>query len=88
MPQADFSIKMNDEVACNLKELAEVARSDKQNTTEMDLNEIYSTARNPFKTGYGPSNISLLHSFHFVAEVSVDNAKSFRAWCQETGICK
>ena len=41
---------MNDEVARYLKERAEVARSDKQNTTEMDLNEIYSTTRNAFKT--------------------------------------
>ena len=48
MPQADFSRKMNDEVARYLKEGAEVARSDKQNTTEMDLDLVYSTTRNAF----------------------------------------
>ena len=40
-------MKMNDEVARYLKERAEVARSVKQNTTEMDLsNEVFSTTRN------------------------------------------
>ena len=48
MPQADFATKMNEEVARYLKERAEVARSDKQNTTEMDLDEVYSTTRKAF----------------------------------------
>ena len=39
---------MNDEVACYLKERAEVARSDKQNTTAMDLDKVYSTTLNAF----------------------------------------
>ena len=39
---------MNEEVARYLKERAEVARSDKQNTTEMDLDEVYSTTRKAF----------------------------------------
>ena len=39
---------MNDEVARYLKERAEVVRSDKQNTTEMDLEEVCSTTRNAF----------------------------------------
>ena len=39
---------MNDEVVRYLKERAEVARSDKQNTTEMDLDEVCSTTRNAF----------------------------------------
>ena len=37
-----------DEVACYLKERAEVARSDKQNTTAMDLDKVYSTTLNAF----------------------------------------
>ena len=39
---------MNDEVARYMKELAEVVRSDKQNTTEMDLDKVCSTTRNAF----------------------------------------
>ena len=37
---------MNDEVARYFKERAEAARSDKQNITEMDLDEVCSTTRN------------------------------------------
>ena len=39
---------MNDEVARYLKDCVEVVTSDKQNTTEMDLDEVCSTARNAF----------------------------------------
>ena len=39
---------MKDEVARYLKERAEVARSDKQNTTAMDLDEVYSTTLDAF----------------------------------------
>ena len=39
---------MNDEVALYLKERAEVVISDKQSTTEMDLDEVCSTTRNAF----------------------------------------
>ena len=39
---------MKDEVARYLMERAEVARSDKQNTTAMELDEVYSTTLDAF----------------------------------------
>ena len=62
MQKLDFYIKMSDEANV-------LARSDRQNTREMELNEIYSTTRNAMKTEFSV--------YHFVVEVSVDNAMNF-----------